>query len=95
MTGNVTWIGDPGSETASPGEPVESLVEELEEILERARSGEIRGMCIVTIDQANEAEYWIAGQKIMAWSILGGIEVMKSCLLRRYEEHDDLTTIKS
>ena len=66
------------------GVPNASVIEALEEALERARSGEIQGVAIAQLHADRLASYAIAGI-IGGYSLLGALEMLKSVIVRHIE----------
>ena len=60
--------------------PNERLVEELERLLEAARSGEILGMAGAYLHREKGASYSFAGT-VASFSLIGGLECAKTRLL--------------
>jgi hypothetical protein len=65
---------------AASAEVNERLVEEIERLLEAARSGEIVGMAGTYLHKDKGASYSFAG-KVGAYSMIGGLECAKARLL--------------
>lgn len=76
---NVTsfYNGDPVIATA---EPRESVIKELEDLLERARSGEVQGVAYAALHSDGLASWGIFGAQ-GPYSMVGAVEVMKANLL--------------
>ena len=62
------------------GEPNDRAIEVLEETLERARSGDVIGVCIVNRNSDGTAGFFIGGS-IGGYSMLGSLEVVRSHLV--------------
>lgn len=77
-----------GGRIAPEGGVSEQCVEELERLLEMAKSGEIKGFAGVSLHADNSGSYTICGF-IGGYSMLGAAECMRSELLdiiKGYEE---------
>lgn len=85
MSGNVVNLHKGQS---TPGEPVESVVEFLEATLARAKAGDVH--CIVGAFDAHHGgcEFFVVG-KDFGFDALGGVELAKQSLLRKYGWRDE------
>ena len=73
-----------GSIAAPSAEPVESLVQELERLLEAARAGEIVGFAGAYQHRSDKVGYSFAGM-VGGYAMIGGVECLKSRLVLRSE----------
>lgn len=64
-----------GKEVHPPGEVETNVVAELEDLLERARSGEINGIAVITHCADDATGNSLTG--VVSWSMLGKIEKLK------------------
>lgn len=78
MSDNVVALR--GEFQAAPVEVNQRLIEEIERLLEAARSGEIIGIAGTYLHQDKSASYSFAG-RVGAYSMIGGLECAKSRLL--------------
>jgi hypothetical protein len=79
VSGNVVSLH--GNFTPEPAEPNGTVVEELERLLEAARSGEIVGMAGSFVRKDGVVSYSFAG-RIATYALIGGLECVKERLLR-------------
>lgn len=77
MSGNVTSLTGAPVPTMVPNE---SAIELLEEMLERARSGDVVGVCITAVHADKCGSYCMAGL-VGGYSILGALEMAKAELI--------------
>lgn len=68
----VSLRGDP---IVQPGEPVEAVITEIEELLEMARSGEIKGFAAAVLFTDDAVTMRRPG--VLSRSIIGTLEIMK------------------
>lgn len=73
-----------GSIAAPSAAPVESLVQELERLLDAARSGEIIGFAGAYQHRNDQVGYSFAGM-VGSYAMIGGVECLKSRLVLRSE----------
>ncbi len=69
-----------GGEPLNTGQPVPTVVEALEDLLERARSGDVIGIAVAVTHHDNLASYQVNGAN-GSYSILGAIDVIRDLLL--------------
>ena len=79
MSGNVVSLH--GTFSPQPAEVNGTVVQELERLLEAARSGEIVGMAGAFVRKDGVVWYSFAG-RIATWALIGGLECVKERLLR-------------
>lgn len=77
----------PGSITCEP-EVVQSTVEALRDMLQRAERGEIIGFAGVYVMHTGRAAYWVTGRS-GGYSTIGGLECMKQHLIACAEADDE------
>jgi hypothetical protein len=70
-----------GDRVPQAGEPNPRLVESLEDLLERARSGEVQGVAYAALDRDNLA-HWCCGGLVGCYSVLGAL----TCLTNRVRQ---------
>lgn len=66
----VVYLQDP---EGSPAEPVDSVVELLEDMLERAKGGDIRGVIVLTVLPDISTTYAMRGRHIGCFNMLGSV----------------------
>ncbi|MGE0697710.1 MAG: hypothetical protein AB7O57_01310 [Hyphomicrobiaceae bacterium] len=81
----VTLFG--GQVETEPREPVESLVRELERLLEAARAGQIVGFAGAYQHNSATVEYSYAGA-VGSYAMLGGLECVRLRLAQRAVQRD-------
>lgn len=72
-------IGLHGQHIPETQEPVESVVEALEEMLADAKAGQLIGIGCVTMDHSSRAGYRLCGY-LSSYSALGAVEMIKADL---------------
>ncbi|PNG26943.1 LptE family protein [Methylocella silvestris] len=70
-----------------PSEPNPTVVEELERLLEAARSGEIRGFAGAYVHRDKVVSYSYAGS-VGSYAMLGGVDCLKERLIRIAMDRD-------
>ena len=78
MDNNVVSLG--GGPILDNREPSEALIAHLEDLLERARSGEIMGMAAATLYRDRTTAYSVVGA-IEGFSMVGALEMAKMALI--------------
>ena len=71
-----------GDVVIATGEPRESVIKAIEDLLERARSGDIQGMAYAALYHDSLASWGIVGL-CGPHSLIGAVEVMKANLIRK------------
>lgn len=69
-----------GGEILPPGEPKPNVIKCCEELLERARSGELSGIYVVLQHSDEAHSYQIVGP--IGYATIGGAEVLKSLMVK-------------
>ena len=62
-------------------EPAHGVMEELESLVERAKSGEIRGMAIAMVKSNNDGECLVVGEKQTEFSLIGAVTTLQHMLV--------------
>lgn len=78
MGSNVYGIG--GHLSHRSGIPCEGTIQALEDMVERARSGELQGIAAALLNSDNSAEYRLAGM-VGSFEMLGALECAKGVLV--------------
>lgn len=78
MDNNVVSLG--GGPALDNREPSEALISHLEDLLERARSGEIMGMAAATLYRDRTTAYSVVGA-IEGFSMVGALEMAKMAII--------------
>lgn len=65
-----------GSSAVDPSVPQESVVAVLERLLERARSGAVQGVAVVSVSDRQVADWTTAGF-VHGFDVVGALEIMK------------------
>ena len=78
-------VGLRGEEIKDDRTPVDSVVEECEALLERAKSGEITGIAIAQHWRDGASGVMLAGE--LSWGLVGRIEQLKSTVIDLLESN--------
>lgn len=78
MSGKVFGLN--GQVSHRSAEPCEACIQGLEEMLERARTGDIQGFVAAILTSADAAEYRIAG-RVGGFAMQGALECVKAELV--------------
>lgn len=73
-------IGIHGGVSHRSGEPCETSIEALKDLLERAEAGEVQGVAVAYLDKDGVASFVISG-RIGGYPTIGAIEAVKSLLV--------------
>lgn len=73
-------VGFDGNEVPVPGEPVQAVVDHLEELLARAKAGQVH--CIVEAVDTPDGVLWSIHGTAMGFDMIGGLEMAKARIIR-------------
>jgi len=65
---------------AAFGEPNEDVIQYLEDLLERAKNGEVVGTAVAALHKGEFADFKFVG-KVVGFGIVGALEIMKTKII--------------